>query len=43
MCNLCPVCGFYLDQAAWVAELASFQICPCCGTQFGYDDHGPQP
>lgn len=36
----CPVCGF-----ARLAEAprspsggASYEICPCCGFQFGYDD-----
>ena len=38
MDTLCPVCGMHLDSAAWTDGLASFDICPCCGTQFGYDD-----
>lgn len=29
----CPVCGFALPYAA-----EAFHICPCCGTEFGYDD-----
>jgi transcription elongation factor Elf1 len=36
----CPVCGYAgLDEAPY-DELgcASYGICPCCGTQFGYDD-----
>jgi len=35
----CPVCGLPLDAPPWVGETPSFAICPCCGTQFGYDDH----
>lgn len=35
---LCPVCGLALDGPAWADGSASFEICPCCGTQFGYDD-----
>ena len=36
---VCPVCSFGdatsapYDADAWYQE-----ICPCCGTQFGYDD-----
>jgi hypothetical protein len=36
----CPVCGFGLDEPAWGWAGASFQICSCCGTQFGYHDAG---
>lgn len=38
--NTCPVCGFSeLDEPAYDAHgCASFQICPCCGVEFGYDD-----
>ena len=37
---LCPVCGYDdLDEAPRdELDCASFEICPCCGTQFGYDD-----
>jgi hypothetical protein len=38
----CPVCCYPdLDEPAY-DELgcASFEICPCCGTEFGYDDSG---
>ena len=36
----CPVCGYdRLPRAAYgELGLASFQICPCCGVQFGLDD-----
>ncbi len=38
--NMCPVCGYtHLPDPAYDdALVASFEICPCCGTQFGYDD-----
>lgn len=36
----CPVCGFDgLKEAPIDAcGCATFEICPCCGTEFGYDD-----
>lgn len=34
MSHQCPVCGF----TGLVAPPADFEICPCCGTEFGYDD-----
>ncbi len=30
----CPVCGY----ANLVEPPADYNICPCCGTEFGYDD-----
>lgn len=38
--NICPVCGFQgLNEAPYDEELnASYDICPCCGVEFGYDD-----
>ncbi len=37
---MCPVCGYTkLDEPAYDEKgCASFMICPCCGTEFGYDD-----
>jgi hypothetical protein len=32
--HVCPVCGF--DQLRDAPE--SFTICPCCGTEFEFDD-----
>lgn len=37
--SLCPVCGNSLSKPAWRGDLASFEICRSCGTQFGYQDH----
>lgn len=37
----CPVCGFPdLDQPPWEPDtgVPSFDICPCCGCEFGYND-----
>jgi len=37
---MCPVCGFpELSEPPYDEHgCASFGICPCCGTEFGYDD-----
>ena len=32
--SICPVCGF----RGLPAPPTDFIICPCCGTEFGYDD-----
>lgn len=36
----CPVCGFTgLDDFPYDGTgCPSYTICPCCGTEFGYDD-----
>ena len=36
----CKVCGFHgLDEPPFDDfGCGSFAICPCCGTEFGYDD-----
>ncbi len=39
MKNACPVCGYDgLNEPAYTDGEASFDICPCCGVQFGYGD-----
>jgi hypothetical protein len=36
---LCPVCGYPdLAEAPWSNGSPSDEICPSCGTHFGYDD-----
>ena len=36
MTFICPVCGWNdLEQDP---SMKTHEICPCCGTQFGYDD-----
>jgi hypothetical protein len=38
--HTCPVCGYAgLDEAPYDEfGCSSYDICPCCGTEFGYDD-----
>jgi hypothetical protein len=38
--NNCRVCGFELSSPPWGddGESPSWEICPCCGTEFGYED-----
>jgi hypothetical protein len=37
--HTCPVCGYPdLFERPWSDGSPSDEICPCCGTQFGYDD-----
>lgn len=39
---LCPVCGYpELDEPPYLNGQASFEICPCCGYEFGYNDPNP--
>lgn len=36
---VCPVCGYpQLTRRPWQEASASHEICPSCGTHFGYDD-----
>ncbi|RST50676.1 hypothetical protein EJI01_21390 [Variovorax sp. MHTC-1] len=37
---MCPVCGYPdLNEAPYDSfGCATYSICPCCGTEFGYDD-----
>src|SRR5688572_22740307 len=32
--HTCPVCGY----GGLPRPAVAYQICPCCGTEFGYDD-----
>ena len=38
--HICPVCGFPgLEEGAYTEfGESSFEICPCCGIEFGYQD-----
>ena len=38
--NVCPVCGWSkLEEPAYdETKSSSFEICPSCGTEFGYQD-----
>ena len=38
---ICPVCGYPdLEEPAWDINTGapSFDVCPCCGCEFGYED-----
>lgn len=37
---ICPACGYpNLKEQPWLDEnTSSFEICPSCGIEFGYDD-----
>lgn len=36
---VCPVCGYGgLEEPPWTDDSGSDEICPSCGTHFGYDD-----
>lgn len=35
----CPICNSKLEEAPWVGNAGSQEICPSCGVQFGYSDH----
>ena len=36
----CRVCGYEYDEPPWGIDDKTplFEICPCCGNQFGYND-----
>jgi hypothetical protein len=40
--NNCRICGLDNGEPVWGenGDFPSFQICMCCGVQFGYDDNG---
>lgn len=42
--NNCRVCGLGLSDAPWDEDdkTPSWEICPCCGTEFGYEDITPE-
>lgn len=41
---LCRVCGVPQDEPPWGDDgnSPSFNICPCCGCEFGYEDATPK-
>jgi hypothetical protein len=42
---ICPICGYPgLKEPAWGNDGKSptFEICPCCGCEFGYEDARPE-
>jgi hypothetical protein len=38
--NNCRVCGYEMPSPPWGEDgkTPSWEICPCCGTEFGYKD-----
>jgi hypothetical protein len=36
----CRVCGYESDSPSWGEDgrTPSFEICPCCGVEWGYED-----
>jgi len=36
--NFCPVCGFDQLKERVNNNSSSYEICPCCGFEFGFDD-----
>ena len=38
--HYCRVCGLYLMDKPWGddGETPTFEICPCCGVEFGNED-----
>lgn len=42
--HLCRVCGLYQEESPWGADgnTPTFNICDCCGVEFGYEDATPQ-
>lgn len=41
---LCRVCGLYQDEPPWSEDgkTPTFNICDCCGVEFGYEDARPE-
>ncbi|MBP2479475.1 hypothetical protein JOF53_008347 [Crossiella equi] len=39
---VCRVCGLVQPDPAWEDGFGSFDICACCGTEFGYQDTMPE-
>ena len=41
--STCRVCGWNQDELPWGDDglTPSFEICDCCGVQFGYEDCTP--
>lgn len=37
---VCPVCGYpELEEPPYdINKCSSYEICPCCGIEFGFDD-----
>ncbi|MGA7732682.1 MAG: hypothetical protein WCD37_15600 [Chloroflexia bacterium] len=42
--NRCRVCGLEQEEPPWGDDglTPSFDLCACCGVEFGYEDSTPQ-
>ena len=42
--HLCRVCGWLHEDPPWGedGDTPSYNICECCGVEFGYEDATPQ-
>ena len=40
----CRICGYLNAEQPWGADglTPNFDICPCCGVEFGYEDATPK-
>ncbi len=40
----CTICGWYTEDKPWGEDGQSptFEICPRCGVEFGYEDYIPE-
>lgn len=38
---VCRICGFLLEEKPWGedGEAPTYDICPCCGVEFGNEDY----
>jgi lipopolysaccharide biosynthesis regulator YciM len=34
----CKICGYTDKEAFWVGPYASYDNCPCCNAEAGFDD-----
>lgn len=39
--NNCRVCGLFIEEPPWGedGETPTYEICPCCGVEFGNEDY----
>ncbi|MBN6075083.1 hypothetical protein HYE60_07480 [Aggregatibacter actinomycetemcomitans] len=35
---ICRICGLIQDEPTWEDDNPSYNLCPCCGVEFGYED-----
>jgi len=39
--HYCRICGLYIEDLPWGEDgnTPSYEICPCCGVEFGHEDY----